>query len=339
VSIAVRMTVLNVGTLNKFQDAGLTGNIQDRDNLYEIGSLFSGIGGIELGFERTGAFKTIWFVEKDKYAQQIIRKNWGANAIIYDDITRLDFRTVPKIDVLTGGFPCQDISTAGKGVGITGSRSSLWRYYKKAIRVLRPKIAFVENVSILTGRGLNVVLGDLASIGYDAEWYCVPVSSIGAPHQRDRLFVIAYMQIKGNRGLSIFKRDKGTKDPDIIWKSKIISNPKSQRTVTAQQQRQRNGIISICEDVPDTECDRRGQMEPEDGGRTKNKRTVCKTWKCSDEQRKAGRWSTESGICGVANGVPNRVDRIKCLGNSVVPQVAEVFAEAIKMQLNHSVEG
>jgi len=125
-----------------------------------VGSLFSGIGGIELGFERAG-FKTLWFCEIDPYAQAVLRRRFP-DAVVYGDITKLDFKTVPGIDILAGGFPCQDISTAGKGIGITGSRSGLWKYYAKAIRVLRPQVAFVENVSILTGRGLDVVLSDLA---------------------------------------------------------------------------------------------------------------------------------------------------------------------------------
>ena len=175
-----------------------------------VGSLFSGIGGIELGFEREG-FRTLWFIEKDRYAQEVIRKHWR-DAIIYDDITEVDFRTVPKVDILTGGFPCQDISIAGRGVGITGSRSSLWKYYKEAIGILRPKYAFIENVPILTDRGFNVVLSDIASIGYDAEWYCVPASSVGAFHRRNRIYIVSYPSMCGcvHRQAEI-NRNKGRK--------------------------------------------------------------------------------------------------------------------------------
>ena len=159
----------------------------------KVGSLFSGIGGIELGFEKQG-FKTEWFVEREPYAQEILKKRFPRTKI-YDDVTTLDFKTIPKVDILTGGFPCQDISNAGKRAGIEGSRSSLWKYYFKAIREIRPKIAFIENVSALLNRGLDVVLADLASIGYDAEWYCVSASAVGANHQRDRIFIIAYPNI------------------------------------------------------------------------------------------------------------------------------------------------
>lgn len=155
----------------------------------EVGSLFSGIGGIEIGFEKAG-FETKWFVENEPYARAILKKRFP-NAKIYGDITKIDFGTVPKVDILTGGFPCQDISNAGTRTGIKGSRSSLWKYYLKAIRILRPKFAFIENVSALLNRGLNVVLADLTTVGYDAEYHCVPASAVGAPHRRDRIFIIA----------------------------------------------------------------------------------------------------------------------------------------------------
>lgn len=156
-----------------------------------VGSLFSGIGGIEIGFEKAG-FKTRWFIESEEFCQKILKSRFP-NAKIYGDVTEIDFRTVPKIDILTGGFPCQDISRANtRAQGITGSRSSLWKYYHEAIRVLRPKIAFIENVSAIIDRGLNVVLADLAKIGYDAEWHCVSASAVGALHKRERMFIIAY---------------------------------------------------------------------------------------------------------------------------------------------------
>ena len=154
-----------------------------------VGSLFSGTGGIELGLERAGGFETVWFVECDPHAQAFLRKYWP-DATIYGDITEIDFASVPRIDVLTGGFPCQDISNAGKRVGISGSRSGLWKHYLRAISVLRPRIVFAENVAALTQRGLDTVLIDLAAIGYDAEYHCFPASAVGAPHRRDRIVII-----------------------------------------------------------------------------------------------------------------------------------------------------
>lgn len=173
----------------------------------EVGSLFSGIGGIEIGFEKAG-FKTKWFIEQDEYCRRIINKAWPGKKI-YEDVTTVNFKQVPKVDILTGGFPCQDISVAGKGVGISGERSGLWKYYLQAIRDLRPKYAVIENVSALAKRGLNIVLRDLAEAGYDAEWHCFTASQFGAPHKRERLFIIAYPnKIRPNSSI-YFERNNG----------------------------------------------------------------------------------------------------------------------------------
>ena len=160
------------------------------------GSLFSGIGGFDLGFERTG-FTTLWQVEIDDYATKVLEKHWP-NVRRYRDITTIDWRTVPVPTVLTGGFPCQDISVAGKGAGITGARSGLWSYFHRAISILRPHYVVVENVSALIFRGMGRVLGDLSEIGYDAEWEVIPAYRVGAPHERMRTFIVAYPQSLGH---------------------------------------------------------------------------------------------------------------------------------------------
>ena len=161
-----------------------------------VGSLFSGIGGLELGLERTGGFKTIWFVENDKYASAVLKKHWPT-VPNYGDITKVDWNAVEKPDMLTGGFPCQDISVAGKKAGLKeGTRSGLWFEFAKAIRVLRPRFALVENVPNLANLGLDRVLSDFAEMGYDAEWGIVSAADVGAPHLRKRLFIVAY---SGNR--------------------------------------------------------------------------------------------------------------------------------------------
>lgn len=152
--------------------------------------MFTGIKGLELGFEKVGV-KFLFYVECDPYCQAIIRKH-DPEAVIYDDAAKVDYRKLPRVNILTGGFPCQDISNAGGRVGITGSRSSQWKHYLRAISEIRPDYALIENVSALTRRGLDVVLCDLASIGYDAEWHCISAASVGAFHRRQRIFILAY---------------------------------------------------------------------------------------------------------------------------------------------------
>lgn len=159
--------------------------------------LFSGIGGFSLGLERTGGFKTVAFCEISKKAQLVLAKHWP-DVLIYDDVTTLGLDALNangvSVDVITGGFPCQDISLAGKGAGLEGERSGLWFQFHRLIKEIQPRYAIIENVSALRSRGLEVVLGGLAEIGYDAEWHCIPASAIGAPHRRDRIWIIAYPQ-------------------------------------------------------------------------------------------------------------------------------------------------
>jgi DNA (cytosine-5)-methyltransferase 1 len=333
-----------------------------------VGSLFSGIGGIELGFEKAG-FETVWFIECERYAKEIIKKHWR-NAIVYDDVTKVDWRTIQRVDILTGGFPCQDISFAGKGVGISGSRSSLWKYYCESIRVLRPKYAFIENVSAIRGRGLNVVLGDLASLGYDAEWHCLPTSAVGAPHQRDRLFVIAYLPFPRDGRLSILSGRQAEKNSDVDRKSQIqnsdsnglervgrkttkgcdtnqkhpfkstgenVSDTESAGEIAIQQQGQRNVAIESSKIISDSigvgseeesiKGSYPGSMGDSDMQRLQNGKQKSGS---SSSFERPGWWSTEPDLGRMADGIPFRVDRIRCLGNSVVPQIAEVFAQAIK---------
>lgn len=166
--------------------------------------LFSGIGGFSLGLERCG-MKTVAFCEIDKKARRVLKKHWP-DVPIYKDVKELTYEQlkkdgIPQIDIIAGGFPCQDISLAGKGAGITGTRSGLWIEFARLIGEIQPRYAIVENVSALLGRGLSRILGDLTSLGYDAEWHCIPASVVGAPHQRDRIWIIAYTKGKQNRGL------------------------------------------------------------------------------------------------------------------------------------------
>lgn len=155
--------------------------------------LFAGIGGFSLGLKRTGGFETVGFCEIDPYAQAILRKNW-TGVPVYPDVTNLEAKDVGPVQVICGGFPCQDISSAGKGAGLDGQRSRLWWDFARLIGEFRPEWVIIENVSVLRTRGLDRVLWSLAEIGYDAEWHCIPATYVGANHSRDRIWIIAYPQ-------------------------------------------------------------------------------------------------------------------------------------------------
>lgn len=156
------------------------------------GSLFSGYGGLDLAAEEVLGATCAWHSEVDPNASKLLAAHWPDVANL-GDITAIDWTAVEPVDVIAGGFPCQDISSAGRGAGIKeGTRSGLWYRYCDAVRALRPRLVVVENVGALVVRGLDTVLADLASIGYDAEWTCLRASDIGAPHRRERLFLVAW---------------------------------------------------------------------------------------------------------------------------------------------------
>lgn len=154
------------------------------------GSLFSGIGGLDLAVEEVFGAEPAWHCDVDPNAAKVMVHHWPGVPNL-GDIQDVKWAEVPPVDIICGGFPCQDISSAGKRAGIAeGSRSGLWFRYADAIRDLRPRLVVVENVGALLVRGLDIVLGSLAEIGYDARWTCLRASVIGAPHQRNRLFLV-----------------------------------------------------------------------------------------------------------------------------------------------------
>jgi DNA (cytosine-5)-methyltransferase 1 len=158
-----------------------------------FGSLFTGLGGLDLGLERAGLVCK-WQVEISEPMRRILKTHFGGIPK-FADVREVGSHNLSAVDVIVGGFPCQDISSAGKKLGIQhGERSGLWREYYRIICELQPRYVIVENVAALRfkGRGIDIVLGDLAKSGFSCEWDCIPASAIGAPHQRDRIFLVAW---------------------------------------------------------------------------------------------------------------------------------------------------
>lgn len=274
--------------------------------------LFSGIGGFSLGLERAG-METVAFCEIEPYCQKVLAKHWPS-VPIYDDVRevnreRLEADGITEIDVITGGFPCQDISAAGKQAGIEGERSGLWGELARIIGDIRPRYAIVENVTALlsggNGQWFGRVLGDLASIGYDCEWHCVPASELGAHHHRDRVWVIAYAQSVFSNGSDIHRKH-----------------------IKRETHRVQSGGSGGADDVPNANNER-----PQ--GRQKiimSERPIKRaTWPGMPQPVTEwdGQLEIERDFCGIAYGVSNRVDRLKGLGNAVVPQIPELIGRAI----------
>jgi len=157
--------------------------------VFTFGSLFSGIGGLDLGLERAG-WRCCWQVESDPYRRSILARHWP-EVPRYDDVREVDFGKLGAVDLIAGGFPCQPVSSAGKRQAQNDERW-LWPDFARAIRTLRPCFVLVENVPGLLERGFGDVLADLADCGYDAEWQMLPAVALGAPHLRSRVWVVAY---------------------------------------------------------------------------------------------------------------------------------------------------
>ena len=279
-------------------------------------SLFSGVGGLDLAAKWTGKIKTVCYVEQDHYAQAVLQSRFRdgrlEDAPIWEDVTTFD--GLPwrgKVDIISGGFPCQDLSYAGKGAGIQeGKRSGLWREFSRIIREVRPRFVLVENVSGLIRRGLAVVLSDLAQSGYNAQWFCLSAGSVGAPHRRNRVWLVAYPQHT---------------NPDVRGPHR--AQVQLQREAQLQDQQDRN-FGQVCQDVADPTItrlsDRRGAPDRRPKKNKQFERRGCKNTGVQTHTPKAKRswWSIEPDVGRVAHGVVFRVDRLRCCGNGVVPQQA-----------------
>jgi len=264
-------------------------------------ALFAGAGGGILGGHLLG-WRTVCAVEWEQYPASVLcaRQNDGLLPPfpIWDDVQTFDGKPWREIvDVVSGGFPCTDISAAGKGAGIDGEASGMWREMARIIHEVRPKFVFVENSPMLTSRGLGRVLGDLASMGFDARWGVLGAADVGANHQRNRIWIVAHSN-------SVRKlQPKGCKQDQRGW----ISNSSSAMAYTNDERLQRGELFG------DNQQKNRRRIKSAHGS----------TAKCSPTYgTKADWWHIEPDVGRVANGVAARVDRLKAIGNGQVPLCA-----------------
>jgi DNA (cytosine-5)-methyltransferase 1 len=239
----------------------------------KVGSLFSGIGGLDLGLERAG-MTVAWQSEIDLYACKVLAKHWPG-VPNHGDIKQIDWRTVEPVDVICGGYPCQPFSKAGRRQGTEDPRH-LWPWVRDAISAVRPRYAILENVREHLSLGFSEVIGELAALGYDCRWDCIPAAAVGAPHLRDRVFIIARQQ-----------------------------RPKYSRALA-------------------------------NSNHTRSRDPLCTGWDAPWDGGSIGwqHWQVEPDVGRVADGVPHRVDRLRGLGNAVVPQVAEYVGRLVMAHAN-----
>jgi len=295
--------------------------------------LFAGIGGFTLGLERAG-FETVAFCEIEPYAQKVLKKNWP-EVPIYDDVRTITAERLAsdgiRVDVITGGFPCQDISVSGNQAGIQdGTRSGLWSECARLLGDIRPKYAIFENVTNLLnghrGDWFKRVLWDISALGYDAEWHCIPASELGAHHHRDRIWIIAYPSGE-------YRRDNGQLEADQAERTQGAIIPSAIREDVSD-----SNSIGFGECVQKTD---RGARASEGG--VKGSGILADT---NSTQRERGclssgiraqyanisgasGWEAEPDVGRVADGIPSRPHRLKCLGNAVVPPIPELIGKAI----------
>ena len=284
--------------------------------------LFSGIGGFALGLESTGIFETVKFVEKDKYCQKVLQKNFP-NIPIEEDIKNVKGKE-GEADVVCGGFPCQPFSIAGKQKGTSDDRH-LWPEMFRLIREIKPQFVIGENVknivNIQDGVVFETVCTDLESEGYEVQSFNIPAAGVGAPHRRERIWIVANTHSSNQRTRKKSKQqERNTSRKCFSNGSEYVANTKSiESNVGELEQRQR---------------ERSGQREV--GGASgndanTNSEGLQRLWSehklrnSKEEKQTSGNnwWSVEPNVGRVANGVPGRVHRLKGLGNAIVPQIAK----------------
>jgi DNA (cytosine-5)-methyltransferase 1 len=304
---------------------------------YKVLDLFSGIGGFSLGLERTRGFETVAFCEIEKFPQKVLAKHWPG-VPIYEDVRELTAEglradgIIPN--VITGGFPCQDISVAGnqKGIG-EGTRSGLWSECARLVGELRPDYAIFENVTALlsgeSGKWFQRVLWDLSEVGYDAEWHCIPASELGAHHHRDRVWIICYPKNNGCKYGSIEKKDTRS-SKSATERASFLGNSNSKRQQKLNIPRKSEKPEQPdrgCNATSDTNSQRLQRREKYgifgEGGSRWHELTTGRFCGFQDISE------IEPTVCRGVNGIPNYAHRLKGLGNAVVPQIPELIGRAI----------
>ncbi|MCY9112063.1 DNA (cytosine-5-)-methyltransferase [Bacillus atrophaeus] len=276
--------------------------------------LFAGIGGIALAAEWAG-IETVAFCEREPFCQKVLNKNFPG-VPIFDDVRTLNRQLLEEkgviepggtIDIISGGFPCQPYSIAGKRRGTEDDRD-LWPEMFRIIKELRPTWVVGENVANFANMELDRTLFDLESAGYKGQSFIIPAVAVGAQHQRDRVFVVAHSQCMGREKRSFIEKESRIRQ-------------------TSDKSYNCNQIISH------SVGERCNQMEQHDGGRKTSEKAICQVGKYSLKPRGGeSRWEAEPDVGRVAHGVPNRVDRIKGIGNAVVPQQIYPIFKAIMDQ-------
>jgi DNA (cytosine-5)-methyltransferase 1 len=304
--------------------------VDQQSTLREM-ALFAGAGGGILGGHLLG-WRTVCAVEWESYAACVLaaRQNDGILPPfpIWDDVQTFDGKPWRGlIDVVSGGFPCQDISSAGKGAGIEGERSGMWREMARIVSEVRPRFVFVENSPLLVGRGAAMVIGDLTKMGYDCQWCIVSASDCGAPHQRDRFWLVGYTNDYGQTAAEISELEGSGQQYEAVADTKCKRLP-ARRDNTGEPEVSES--VDSCKELADTTSQRQQgswqswfSCDPAE----KREGETDQSW----AERVGHIWGAQSPVGRVADGVAARVDRLKAIGNGQVPVVAATAFNILKL--------
>ncbi len=281
------------------------------------------LGGLLLGW------RTVCAVEIESYCREVLLRRQRDGVLplfpIWDDILTFDGRPWRgKVDIITAGFPCQDISCAGRGAGINGPKSGLWREAARIIGEVRPEFVLVENSPVITRRGLGVVLGDLAEAGYDAEWGVFSAAEIGAPHLRKRIWILAH----SNNPATARQRELGGEIPAFAKSERFdmggaaVADSQGRRTgrlpARSWTEREREADLGRESSLVSDALDKGFQ----DWGQARISKSSKRLSYSTTERRRISWWDIEPGLGRVADGVAHRIHRLKAIGNGQVPAVA-----------------
>ncbi len=286
-----------------------------------VGSLFSGIGGIELGLERTGGFRVIWQCENEPYASRVLAKHWP-HVPNLGDIRHVNWTAIERPDLVCGGFPCTDISSAGKRAGIHGEHSSLWFEFVRCLGVVRPDLVLVENVAALLHRGMGDVLGQLSALGYDAEWDCLPAAAFGAPYRRDRVFVVA--RVDGDRcNQSRLSIREASSFATSRVRSQDVASTNGGRRGTHERHVHAREPDSTGRAADDADADRQGELQ--------HKKPL---FGIGNGPGDCGWWLTEPAVDRVVSRVPFELD---CVGGRLNGQQSNASEKDAKRIRSYSI--
>lgn len=297
-----------------------------------IGSLFAGIGGLELGLEWAGLGPTLWQVEINAMCRAVLARHWP-EAQRHEDVRRVGAATLAPVDLICGGFPCQDVSSAGKRAGLGGARSGLWYEFARVVAECRPKWVVIENVRSGAGKWVDAVRGDLEQLGYASLPVALSASDCGAPHERARAFLVGATGADPSHAER--QTAQGAQQRPVLANAepagpRLHASEADREHVRHQSWRRRGsrGQGAAESARPGSDTDRQGQLQPRrverEGGR----------WPCDADRC----WTSEPRVARVAHGLSGRVDRERALGNAVVPQCAEVIGHVIRQLVEEAAQ-